>query len=114
MNRQQLLALIVLHVTPVFALAGPPDAAPQPELVMFGAPVSETALSNHRGARDVTINEQITLGTVHGNNAINTVSGANMVMDQAFNGMNGFTTVIQNSGNNVLIQNSTILNVKVQ
>ncbi|MBS1132429.1 MAG: hypothetical protein H6R16_3431, partial [Proteobacteria bacterium] len=32
----------------------------------------------------------------------------------SFAGAAGFSTVVQNSGNNVLIQNATIINLRVQ
>ncbi|WP_237173099.1 hypothetical protein [Paracandidimonas lactea] len=108
MNRQQLLALMILQAAPVFALA----ATPQP--VSLGAPVSDTELSQYRGARDITFNQQNTEGYLYNNQATNTVSGHNQVSGEAFSGMNGFSTVIQNSGNNVIIQSSTIVNVQMQ
>jgi hypothetical protein len=39
------------------------------------------------------------------------LTGFNTVTGDAFKGMNGFATVIQNSGNQVLIQNDLIVNV---
>ncbi|WP_432723645.1 hypothetical protein R0381_000881 [Jeongeupia wiesaeckerbachi] len=44
----------------------------------------------------------------------NVASGANTLGAGALAGMNGIGTVIQNTGNSVMIQNSTILNVAVQ
>ncbi len=41
----------------------------------------------------------------------NSLTGANSVAGNAFANMNGFATVIQNSGNQVLIQNDLIVNV---
>ena len=38
------------------------------------------------------------------------VTGSNIVSNDAFAGASGFATVIQNSGNNVIIQNATIVN----
>lgn len=113
MNGRQLLTVVIMGAAPMLALAGPSEVevskAPFP-----GAPVSESALSQYRGARDITFNMQDTEGQLYNNQAANTVSGGNQVSGQAFSGMNGFSTVIQNSGNNVLIQNSTIVNVKMQ
>lgn len=37
-------------------------------------------------------------------------TGNNTISDNAFSGASGFATVIQNSGNNVIIQNATIVN----
>lgn len=97
----------------MLALAGSPRVE-SPQVSSLGAPVSESVLSQYRGARDITFNLQNTEGQLYNNQAANTISGGNQVSDQAFSGLNGFATVIQNSGNNVLIQNSTIVNVKMQ
>lgn len=97
----------------MLALAEPLQAE-APQVSFPGAPVSESALSQYRGARDITFNLQDTKGQLYNNDATNTISGGNQVSDQAFSGLNGFSTVIQNSGNNVLIQNATIVNVKMQ
>lgn len=113
MNGRQLLVAMIMGAAPVLASAGPPKAE-APQASSLGAPVSELALSQYRGARDITFNLQNTEGQLYNNQATNTVSGGNQISDQAFSGMNGFSTVIQNSGNNVLIQNSTIVNVKMQ
>lgn len=113
MNRQQLLVVMIMGAAPMLALAEPLQAE-APQVSFMGAPVSESALSQYRGARDITFNLQNTEGQLYNNQATNTMSGGNQVSDQAFSGLNGFATVIQNSGNNVLIQNSTIVNVKMQ
>lgn len=41
------------------------------------------------------------------------VTGANAISSNAFAGMSGIGTVVQNSGNQVVIQNSTIFNVSL-
>lgn len=41
-------------------------------------------------------------------------TGSNSVSNDAFSGASGFATVIQNSGNNVIIQNATIVNLSLQ
>ncbi len=38
-------------------------------------------------------------------------NGANIIDGNAFSGAMGFTSVIQNSGNNVIIQESTLVNI---
>lgn len=108
MNGRQLLALMILGAAPAVVSAEPPQSLP------FGAPVPESALSENRGARNSTFNLQNTEGLLYNNQAANTISGSNNVSDQAFSGLNGFSTVIQNSGNNVLIQSATIINVTLQ
>ena len=54
-----------------------------------------------------------------GNNSIegtnsHFTTGANLIDGSAFSGMNGIATVIQNSGNQVLIQNATVVDVIVK
>jgi hypothetical protein len=51
-------------------------------------------------------------GSLSQDRATNTVSGGNVIQSGAFANASGLPTVIQNSGNNVLIQNSTIVNVQ--
>ena len=51
---------------------------------------------------------------VRDNTVINSTSGDNLFDGGAFAGAGGFSTVIQNSGNHVIIQNSTILNLQIK
>lgn len=51
-------------------------------------------------------------GGVDGNVAQGNASGRNVVGGGAFGNAAGISTVIQNSGNNVLIQNGTAVNVQ--
>ena len=53
-------------------------------------------------------------GTVANNTATQVQTGSNAVSDGAFTNSAGLATVIQNSGNNVLIQNSIIVNVQMK
>ncbi len=53
-------------------------------------------------------------GVVAGNSAVNTTTGANSIGDTAFAGASGIVNTIQNTGNNVLIQSSTVVNVALQ
>ncbi len=49
------------------------------------------------------------------NNVVNSsTNGNNGVSNGAFSNSSGFATVIQNSGNHVIIQNSTIVNLTVE
>lgn len=113
MNGRQLLVVVIMGAAPMFALAKPLQAE-APQASFPGVPVAESALSQYRGARDITFNLQDTRGQLYNNDATHNYSGGNQVSDQAFSNLSGFSTVIQNSGNNVLIQNSTIVNVKMQ
>jgi hypothetical protein len=83
----------------------------------FDGAVAESALANQRGGHDeevVIVNTNDVNGVVDHNSANNLTTGSNTVGGGAFSNANGFPMVIQNSGNNVLIQNSTILNLQVK
>lgn len=82
----------------------------------FGTPaVAGDALDDLRGGTDnktIVTNVSDVDGKVDGNTAINAVTGGNLVDGGAFGNATGLSTVIQNSGNNVLIQNSTVVSVQ--
>ena len=62
---------------------------------------------------NITINDQQTDGTVTDNVAQGNDTGDNLINGSAFSDSSGFLSTVQNTGNNVLIQNSTIINVSV-
>jgi len=104
---------------PVFADAGASGTVQMSETTLstpFGAAaIDSDALEAHRGGSEVTvINDNMLKGVVSDNQAYNLTTGSNLVSESSFSGASGFATVIQNSGNNVLIQNSTIVNVQVK
>lgn len=82
----------------------------------FGsAAVSSNMLDAYRGGAEVSVvNDNMLKGVVSENQAYNLNTGSNLVTDGSFAGASGLSTVIQNSGNNVLIQNSTIVNVQIK
>ena len=69
----------------------------------------------HRGRmRQEPDDEQNTAtGAVAGNVASQLTTGSNSISSNAFANTSGIPIVIQNTGNNVLIQNSTILNLQL-
>lgn len=99
---------IVLMVAANTVLAGDFDAEP----------VTAAELALQRGGAATSINLTAAIsqleGRVSDNLAINTVSGANVIRDGAFSGLSGHATLIQNSGNNNVIQSSTIYNFSLQ
>ena len=87
--------------------------APEPLTSLGSAPVSEKALDHQRGGAS-TMNDMELDGVVGNNHASNLVTGQNIVTDGSLTGNAGLTTVVQNSGNNVLVQNATIVNIQLQ
>lgn len=61
-----------------------------------------------------TLNSTETSGSVGSNVLTSTATGTNIVSDNAFGATNGVATVIQNSGNQNVIQSSFILNLSVK
>lgn len=80
---------------------------------LFGRVISDGELASQRGG-DVHVNENNATGVVQDNVARNLTTGNNTITESAFANSAGIPMVIQNSGNNVLIQNSTILNLQLQ
>ncbi|MDQ0010050.1 hypothetical protein J2T07_002240 [Luteibacter jiangsuensis] len=107
------LALIALACVGGTAYATPPASEPPP--AAFGQATSLEQLQAMTGGSGTTnnINQQTLNGTMSDTEAKNTISGGNVVSGSAFDNSAGLPTVIQNSGNNVLIQNSTIVNVRM-
>jgi hypothetical protein len=106
--------------------ATPAVAAPSPGLVLRFAPslaprrapfaskpVSLELLAARRGGDRVSNDAQLK-GVVSDNQVTNATTGTNVISDGAFTGSAGLSTVIQNSGNNVLIQSATIVNVQLK
>lgn len=98
--------------------AGAEEAVPAMRAgeIFGGVAVDNQDLAISRGGAelDITLNEAKTNGVVSGNQASNLTTGNNYVTDGSFAGASGFSTVVQNSGNNVLIQNATVINLRVQ
>jgi hypothetical protein len=89
---------------------------PVPDTKDTGDPLTadvlgDADLANQRGGSEAHLNQNNATGTVSGNVASQLNTGSNTISESAFSNTNGIPIVIQNSGNNVLIQNSTILNL---
>ena len=92
------------------------------EASLFDGAVPVQSLENERGGTQTnftttTITDEVantnTLnGSVDHNSATNVTTGDNVISTGAFANTHGVPMVIQNSGNNVVIQNATILNVQ--
>lgn len=90
------------------------DAAFADKAPLSGADLSEQRAKAALQVDKIQINDQETVGGVWGNTAIGNESGQNIISEGAFTDTAGFVSTIQNTGNNVLIQNSTIINVAVE
>ena len=91
---------------PVAASASSPRANP-----LRATALDVDSLARRRGGSglsDMKLN-----GVVADNRAINVTTGSNLVTEGAFTNASGLPMLIQNTGNNVLIQNATIVNVHV-
>ncbi|WP_240046188.1 hypothetical protein [Rhodanobacter glycinis] len=89
------------------------EVAPPRDVAGWGPSIDSAALAKFSGGTDVT--ETMTLnGTVANNRVDHVVNGANVISSGSFTGAMGLPMVIQNSGNAVLIQNATIVNVQFQ
>jgi hypothetical protein len=96
------------------AHAGSPET---PSMTSWGAPIPSTQLDAHRGGTDtgpVTINANILNAKLFDNVAKDNVTGNNTINGNAFAGASGLPIVIQNSGNNVIIQSGTVLNLTMK
>jgi hypothetical protein len=98
-------------LAPSASADGPRDPA-----ALLGAPLGEAALSGLRargaGDEELPLGGAGNAGTLTGTNTGGTTGSA--VMDGSVLGNSGFTTVFQNTGNNVLFQNTTVVNITVR
>lgn len=120
-------AVIGLVIAAGSAFADEPASSQEPTSTVSGpsillgaaAPVSDETLGTESAKAQIqldklVVNEQDLDGVVQDNVAINNTTGNNSVSGEAFSDAAGFVTVIQNTGNNVLIQNSTIVNIALE
>jgi len=102
-----------VNLSPELAL----NMSPEPTVAtpFGGAAIASATLEKIRGGSEVSVvNDSHLAGVVGQNQAHDLVTGNNVITDGSMAGASGFSTVIQNSGNNVLIQNSTIINLQVK
>lgn len=79
-----------------------------------GATVDDAVLSGQRGGADTHISEIRAVGSMSEVSVSEAVTGHNLITEGAFANANMMGTVVQNSGNGVLIQNAVILNLEVK
>jgi len=83
-------------------------------LLSQAQPVLLDDLDNERGRGGVdmtTLNKSNVRAYVLDNSAANSITGGNYIQDGSLRNNSGIVDVVQNSGNNVVIQNSTIVTV---
>jgi hypothetical protein len=80
----------------------------------LGTALQDSKLASERGGDVHVSNQSLLNGALSDNVAVNDVTGGNSISQGAFSGSSGMPMVIQNSGNNVIIQNSTILNLNMK
>lgn len=76
--------------------------------------IPDDELDAQRGGEIVPISDATLTATMEENTITGSITGTNSVGGSAFTGASGFFTVIQNSGNQVIIQDSTIINLTVE
>jgi hypothetical protein len=103
----------VAALSPLVPAEGTPAVAPARPLLFGVKPVELKVLARKRGGADV-INDMQLKGVVADNRAVNVTTGGNFITEGAFANTAGLPMVVQNTGNNVLIQNATIVNVQVK
>jgi hypothetical protein len=89
-----------------------PTERPQAGDALEASVLSDSVLAEQRGGTE-THNQNNVAGTVTDNVASQLTTGSNSISENSFSNSSGIPIVIQNSGNNVLIQNSTILNLQL-
>ena len=93
------------------------DSPETQSLSSWGDPIPTAQLEAQRGGTDagpVTINANFLNAKLNNNAAIDNVTGNNTINGNAFAGAAGLPIVIQNSGNNVIIQSGTVLNLTMK
>ena len=86
---------------------------PEPPHPLGLKPLQAKVLATQRGGTEVT-SEMVLKGVVSDNRAVNVNTGSNSISEGAFANSSGLPMIIQNTGNNVLIQNATIVNVQLK
>lgn len=105
--------LAAQQVAPSVATAAPTAAAS-----LFGSDsrtLDAARLDQQRGGASTQVFNDMELdGVVADNRAVDVVTGTNTISSGALSGASGLPLIVQNSGNNVLIQNATIVNVQLK
>jgi hypothetical protein len=113
MRKQNAVAATMLAVSLALSYASAARAGDSEGVdSLFEKTVPIEIMSVQRGKVVITTMEVD--GSVQDNTAISNVTGRNVITGSSFSNASGLSTTIQNSGNNVLIQNATILQLDVR
>ena len=104
----------VTYVEPVVPAFASETTVPPRGDDRLGSALSDNRLSAQRGGQDAQLSEIKAKSTVSENSAHHLTTGTNTITEGAFGHVSGMPMVIQNSGNNVSIQNSTVLNLQLR
>ena len=89
--------------------------APEDDLLADFAVVGDSELAEIRGGEGTVLNLQDLEAVVSGNTVRGTVTtGDSMIGGNAFSNLDGISSVVVNTGNNVSIQSSTVVNVVIE
>lgn len=109
-----IILLVGVLAAPNASAEDRPDVVAMPLL----SGVSDDELDVQRGGDAVPVavpvSEATLNATLEQNTILSDMTGSNFVGGDAFTGASGFFTVIQNSGNGVIIQDSTIINLSLE
>ena len=103
----------VLPAVPAFDGSALSTRTPLPESLRGSKAMDTARLASKRGGTAVASEMQLQ-GVVANNRVSDAATGSNLITQGALNGAAGVPMVIQNSGNNVLIQNATIINLQLK
>ena len=84
------------------------------EKELLAQSVPDEELEKERGGETTRINLMSLEARLDDNVARDNITGSNFIAEGAFSNASGLATVIQNSGNNVVIQNATIVNLELK
>lgn len=116
-SRQRVRLAAIVAIVAIVAFSGgaasaatPPQQSPP---TSFGQPTPVEALGDMTGGSDTTQNTNQLNATMSEADARRNITGTNVISSDALSNASGIPTVIQNSGNNVIIQNATIVNLRM-
>jgi hypothetical protein len=112
-NAVPALVFLAGSLAPPTLLAAP-ESVIENSAIFAAIPVSETELSAQRGRYKpelVQFSSQELDAVLEENSASGTVNGHNTIADDAFKSAQGHVSIIQNTGNNVIIQDTAIYNI---